>query len=415
VNVEERELNLDELKIQKELVALDKKLSRKLFIVNPIIDSCELAVAQGDVTFETVLQLTSEFKEKLTNFSCNMHKNESHKNLEELKFLLELVEELIPLLQLTLQIRNAGSKSVFSNIAFSRLLEASSHLVSGDCMVAFSASKPHYEANIAPTDSKYISIGPNFPVRLYTLFEGSARKNKNDFTWKEDFVRANCSVQRCTTSRSYNLCITEDLNDGRYHEVDENFRKRIIPVSSIKRMFYTCSGKLLGLTESILPVIVLKLILKPETNVKNDATSGVEWIALELYRDTVIIDNQSVSSSDSDDEDVNIEKGVEESPLLEIENLKLTENMPTEASDHEDISLSHLCLLEYMLRLCHLEIREGVAHSAVSDQTLALYFENSARRNAEQDFNIEPPLKSNQPYSPLANKAPRLIDRFLAG
>jgi hypothetical protein len=221
-------------------------------------------------------------------------------------------------------------------------------------------------------------------------------------------VKGTASVERVAKagSRMYQLKITQDLEDGRYHDEDEVAATKLIAITDILKMFYTISGKLLNIEESTLPVLVLKLTFseasadhKSKTATPKPA-SKTEWIALELYRD-------SPDTDDEADEDAK----------------KILKNMKSLEIDSESISskvtatpLDFLCSLEYLIRLCSLEMREFMSHTKVDDRIFNLYFASS-----ENDFQTKQPvnaaLNSNalgRSPAPTPTKRGSLLNRFLS-
>jgi hypothetical protein len=390
-SVQEREVTKPSAELQQELEVLDKRLSRKLHIVTPIIDKCEILVAQGHTGLESVLLLTDDLKQHLLDFSSQMYRNEPEENISQLKELIMELDDLIPLLQLVMATSNQTTIPTSDTIAYSRLIQASSALVTGDSIVHFSEKS-----------EGYITVGPTFPVRMYTLFEGSARKNSVDWTWKEEFAKGMATIERSTQSRHYVVKIEENFEDGRYHEPAEVPKVRKVSVADISKMFYTCSGKLLNIHESLLPVLVLKVVEKDESKTETPAKGRPEWLALELYKSMPEDDYETESEPEVSQELEQLQLKEEPSTPL-----RLTSELAT--TDTEEYSLSHLCLLEYMLRLCALEIRELKSHTEVSDDLLVHSLANTKRVQYEVSHQSRKAIQSP------AARAPRLMDRFLSG
>jgi hypothetical protein len=390
-SVQEREVTKPNSELQQELEVLDKRLSRKLQIVTPIIDKCEILVAQGHTGLDNVLLLTDELKQHLLDFSSQMYRNEPEENIAQLKELIMELDDLIPLLQLVMTTTNQSTIPTSDTIAYSRLIQASSALVTGDSIVSFSEKS-----------NGFITVGPSFPVRMYTLFEGSARKNSVDWTWKEEFAKGIVTIERSTQSRHYVLNIQEDFQDGRYHDTTEVPKVRKISVHDISKMFYTCSGKLLNIQESLLPVLVLKVVEKEESTTETPAKARPEWLALELYKSTPEDDYETESEPEVGQE-------LEQLQLHEVPSTPSKVSVEVTSTDTEGYSLSHLCLLEYMLRLCALEVRELKSHTQVSDELLVHSLANTKRVQYEVSQQNRKAIQSP------AARAPRLMDRFLSG
>ncbi|KAJ3372560.1 Ca(2+)-dependent cysteine protease [Kappamyces sp. JEL0680] len=400
-----------------ELQHLQQKLEKKLRIITPIIDQVELEVAQGKTNdMNATLALTDELKAALEALGKLGHKKLAQQ-VAEMKKMVDLVDELIPLLSLALQSRKATAAGLSgeSRISFTRLLQASSALVTCDAQMLFADKDP------SPSPS-WVPVGPTFSVRLYSLFEGSARKTTTDYTWKEEFFKASCTIQRqVSKERQYSLVITQDLNDERYHdEVDletvSGFvpgPSRTLPLLHISKMYYTSSGSLLNIEESLLPVLVLKISSRVDTPT-TDATPGTsqktEWIALELFRTDLFVD------SDSEED---------EQPLPDFKK-KLQVSQEPEAAHEAGFGdgvpqLGQLCLLEYLIRLCCLEMSEGGSHTAVSDALFSHYFANTIQ-GADDSIAVIPTTAPSRPVatavaaSPLSTRRKGgLMERFVTG
>ena len=454
---------------QDMLKNLEIKLSRKLSVILPVLDQIHQDVARGKEEAESIVALSKELQiclDKLAGYSqeaslggrggeasdssASIAKMRGKKR-EQFGIVLDLLDEIIPLLQLhltatrsvdTLASQSASSLSL--QLSYSRLLKASAALVTGDAVASF-----------AHTDSATTSlqVGPTIGVRLYTLFQGSARKDV-PFTWKEEFLKGIVKVFRksptSSSPRGYFLEISEDLNDGRVHDDVNPFllengvfvkgAKRIVDISHLAKMFYTSAGALLSIEESRMPVLVLKTLSDNEQtgNAKPGSSSTpstpqvgskVEWLALELFLqqdDTDEKDSSSSSSSVDDEDDGNDNDG--ERVEKEIKNLSIADNLVSNSSQHdgkeslvEKSSLSQLCFLEYLIRLCALECQAGMSHTKVSDSLFREFFEKGNGRGVLEPAEILAKKKNRvvqggsmeSPVSTRKAGGKGLLDRFL--
>lgn len=297
---------------ERHLLKLKSKLERHMQFISPILDGFQQREAQGtqNPNLKHCLVFAEEIKEHMEKIS------DVEVNIGILEELLNLIDELLPLISITLQsLPSVDGSSI--KISSSRLLKASTCL----------------------TTSKLLQtsqVGPDFPVRLYTLFEGSARKGNVDWTWKEEYTRARCFVERMD-DKKYCIRIDQSIDDGRYHEEDEKGESQVVEVRDVSQMYYTTAGSLLNIHESSYPVLSLKVANRVEASSPSSTpqkSRKPNWLAFELY---------------------NAEEG--------------SSNM---------LDLGRLCLLEDLIRLCSLEQREGMDHSQASDQLLGQYFLNAS-------------------------------------
>ena len=401
-----------------ELDNLKAKLERKLSIILPIIDKIQLNVAKGNQEFQACLTLSTELSQSLHDLSAGELK------ITQFRETIDLIDEMIPLLSLTLHSLKPHQGSESARLSYSRLLKASSALVMGETTLTFGSKTTASKTLMIP-------IGPVFPVRLYSLFEGSARKTGNDFTWKEEYFKATCQMHRYTNlkEKKYSLLITQDLNDSRFHEEVDASKvgngmipgpSKLISILDISRMYYTLSGSLLNIEESRLPVLVLKLVFADEKTPPNQTpkSSGLktEWIALELLMDMEFND---ISDTESQDSSTNTTHEA-------LKNLSIKDTENEESTNTKDpapeTTLDQLCLLEYLIRLACLEETEQISHTNVSDSLFYGYFENEIESNPHHLQQTDKPStlipgsssKQTASASPLSARKPRgLLGRFL--
>jgi hypothetical protein len=135
-------------------------------------------------------------------------------------------------------------------------------------------------------------IGQTFTLTLYMLFAGHSHRQEQvsakDLTWQEVMHKVRVNLQRVPLfydeeegeaagdkhiraqskiqEYCYELTLVEDLDDGRIHDtIPQPFEdvamaglRTRIPVHQIAKMFYTTSGKLLGIEESNSPILLIK-------------------------------------------------------------------------------------------------------------------------------------------------------------
>lgn len=331
--------------------------------------------------------------------------------LEHLQKVIETIDDLVPFLQLALQIRNNVSSNLPANISHGRLLQASSAV-----SIASSRYAAHCQfGSTKPPDA--VPVGPSFPARIYSLFQSSARaKHYSDLTWKEEMAKASIRVRRVAASLSmlteeerssaaaaslrsrisYEIQIVENLNDGRYHEELEGKtvesvdivagRTKVIPVADMRSLYYTHSGKLLNI-DAKAPVMVVKIRGQGAFPLTHEAEGtplrtkeNVEWLAFELWQEEEE-ENGDDNDDDNDDDDID-DKLAQEDEATPSNDLPKGDSklnprgMPQERTSTEPISRGFLSILEYILRLTTLEVAEQRSHLDVPDEILTLYLAN---------------------------------------
>ncbi|KAK9456669.1 RanGTP-binding protein-domain-containing protein [Dipodascopsis uninucleata] len=285
------------------LERIKRRLHTKIKIVTPAIDLIQLIAARGNTSLDSTVALTRQlrheingFEERVENASVRIQqarnadeRKRAAKSVEEYMLgLLSRVEDAIPLISLALTTSGANlSASLPNTVSPSRLMQASTFLFAAD-------SEFGKQPNVR------CQVGPTFILRMYSVFYGTARNphitTAGDITWKEEFPKCYVEIFRVPIhddsnsdgremSRrlrreslssqelySYELVITEDLDDGRYHEEFDSpvapkadakgrfrGRTRSIPISIVTRLFFSASGRLLQIDDAVSPVLVIKL------------------------------------------------------------------------------------------------------------------------------------------------------------
>ncbi|KAK9369997.1 RanGTP-binding protein-domain-containing protein [Lipomyces kononenkoae] len=371
---------------KESLEKIKRRLNTKIKVVTPAIDLIQLIAARGNTSLDSTAALTralrrdiNEFDDRVEQASQRMQqgkstdeKRKAARSVEQYMLgLLSRIEDSIPLISLALTTSGANLQaSLPDTVSPSRLLQASAFLLAADSAFDTRPFERH-------------QVGPTFTLRLYTVFYGTARNphttSAGDITWKEEYPKCYIEIFRVPIepedghkhvhklanqrTYSYEIVLTEDLDDGRYHEEfdsehppkpDANGaikgQSRTIPLSIITRLFFSASGRLLEIDDAISPVLVVKLnkaflqrspyamidddwsnddeddydddevgpaehgdIEEGRTwAARVDSPANIEWLAFELWTDDI--------DSEIDDED-DIEE--EEEEVEEAENLEL--------------------------------------------------------------------------------------------
>ncbi|KAJ8104106.1 RanGTP-binding protein-domain-containing protein [Lipomyces tetrasporus] len=390
---------------KESLEKIKRRLNTKIKIVTPAIDLIQLIAARGNTSLDSTVSLTRALRRDINEFDTRVEqasqrmqiakstdeRRKAAKSVEQYMLgLLSRIEDSIPLISLALTTSGANlSASLPDTVSPSRLLQASAFLLAADSAYASRPFERH-------------QVGPRFTLKLYTVFYGTARNphttTSGDITWKEEYPKCyieifripirledNNGEQSKNTRRdatgqtySYELVVTEDLDDGRYHEEfdsknppkpDANGviqgRSRIIPLSIITRLFFSASGRLLEIDDAISPVLVVKLnkaFLQQssyfmfddssssdedefaadwQSNVDEtdgsilatrvDSPANIEWLAFELWADDV----ERAMYEDEEDENDNIDEEVDEAENLDsagTNNEKLRPSIISEAT-----------------------------------------------------------------------------------
>ena len=349
----------------EELTSLQRQFDLKIKNLKPTIDIIARSVADGNKDLEPALELCNDLKRDIDTFaeemkdyydttSAEKKSNDKDKTTttsayvrSRLKTLLASVDVSIPSLHLAL--RSLESPSDKKYVSSSKLLQASAILKkTKKCQ---------------------------FKLRLYSLFAANARKdNTAGFTWKEEFAKCQLQINNNKKENdhddkfAYELKLTEDLDDGRYHEENEGPHTLAIDLSNVKKMYYTRSGALLNIEDSKTAVLVLKVVKKEDIGEEKEEEAGnievkeenpeiiqselkqADWYAVEIW-----------TNGDEDEEDEEEEK--EKKP-----------EAPTKTQQQQQqVEQPSLLLLESVIKLALLEISEQMDHLDASDDLINLY------------------------------------------
>ena len=202
---------------------------------------------------------------------------------------VELTElQAVPFINLAITTSGVNiSSNIPHNVSPSRLMQASTLLTAGDTAYSLNPFHP-------------AQIGTTFTLSLYMLFAGHSHRQEQvsakDLTWQEVICKCRVKLQRVPLlydedddnedkgentkqfraqnkidEYCYELCLIEDLDDGRMHEVEEGEKppgsfedvlkaglRARIPIHQISKIFYTNSGQLLGIEDSNSPILLIK-------------------------------------------------------------------------------------------------------------------------------------------------------------
>ncbi|GBC03591.1 hypothetical protein RclHR1_05200002 [Rhizophagus clarus] len=375
---------------EEELRRAKENLGLSIRMVLPAIELIEIISARGNTTLQSTVEHAKQLQKEIVSVGKKLdpHLNQGSERLsvqevtsnnenliKEIELLIQKIERFVPYLNLIMTTSGANLNwSLPNSVSPSRFLQ-SSNLLS--------------EANRKFTNSKdeQIRVGPVYKLKLYYMFTASVRpKSIKDFTWKEEFTKCDASLNRIREIEGkkkrknkefiYELALTEDLNDGRYHEEfdtediakqketksklgkpNETIPGKVlrIPVSDISRLYYTSSGNLLNIEESRSPVLVLKIIkglsksriikegianvkdsdsnplyvppivVTPEKRKKDSKYQmNAEFYALELFQESDDIPNIDDQESNEENEEEEIYSSEEEEEEEEEEETQST-------------------------------------------------------------------------------------------
>lgn len=334
------------------LESINAKLRTKTTIISTSIDLIKLSAARGNSALEVTVDMVSDLKDEIDLFELEIaeilqklnssNEKDSIKAAErKITTLLDSINDAIPLINLALITSGVNlSTAMDPHVSPSRLLQASSHV-----------TESNTKFSNAPKNS--VQVGPVFDLKLYSVFYNPSRMkyvdstpkeaegNNSAVSWKEEFARALSKIERIPGKEfEYELVITEDFDDNRYHDDDESARVKRFKIHNIAKQFFSASGKLLKLEGSNSPVLTLK--------VQTDA--GPEYVALgEVGTDFEDGDDDGDGDDDSD-------AGFEDASDLQ-----------------RGEKFKYLSLLEYLIRLVALQESEQKSILEVKDEKLVLY------------------------------------------
>jgi hypothetical protein len=385
------------LDVRTELVRLQRDLELRLDIVSPIIDLIELVASHGQSHLKAAQVLAVDLRQAVNELiellgssddsvdalstaiaSTSLHPSDkkSHRRISGVKVeegleekvtravrdVLSKLDAAIPYLQLSLTAAGISfSTSLPNYVSPSKLLKASNvlalaqHAVQGSTVTVASV-----------------------PVRIYSLFIGSARKSNIQWTWRELYPKAILllELKQKDSSFSYEMTMLQDLEDGRYHEDGTKPECKRFAIHAIGKMYFSNSGRLLMIEEANSAALVLKILKMSTISRKDDPRKpephvhDFDWYALELF------------TEDGDESDGNVG---------EI-------SLPTPATPDVDLKV-----VEYLLRLMVLEEHEQTRLELIDDDKISLALMSNAEK-ADADV-LDSPKGQERSESPLARRS----------
>jgi hypothetical protein len=324
---------------RKRIEALSSEIQTKTAIVSLLMDLIRLAAARGNTSLSPTLELINSVDAEIVRLDDHVAKataaitaaNERQlveSVLASMRLVLSRVEECIPFLQLSISTSGIqASLALPQQVSPGRLLQAANAVTS-----VLAAPQQHRKP-----------VGPIFDATLYSIFYNPSRLRYVDdalalaISWKEDFARATAQILESAPFQ-YELEITEDFNDDRYHEDDAVARKHVVSIVDIARLFFSALGKLLKLEGNSSPVLILKL--SPTA-----ASKESSWLAFGA---------PPPSTNDSDDDASETDSFHDAEPPKELS----------------------LLLLEYIIRLLSLQANDRTSILDATDERLALYLKD---------------------------------------
>ncbi|GAA5804960.1 hypothetical protein HPULCUR_010470 [Helicostylum pulchrum] len=328
----------------REIRTLQRQLDLKIKNLKPTIDIIARSVADGNQDLEPALEMCNDLKHDIDDFANQVNSITDPDQVKfRLKRLLSNVDDAIPSLHLSL--RSIENKSGTAAVSPAKLVHASHILLN-------------------PQQKK-------FKIKLYSLFAANYREaSAKGFTWKEEFPKCDLTiVKKSKDQLEYALQITEDTNDGLYHEEGEDKKQMVIDINHIQRMYYTQSGELLNIEDAKDAVLVMK-VSKGEKKKNDDdsITSTTDEKLIQVKETAPEIVKEELQEAqwyavglwtDQDDEE---EDGSDDE---KSDKTKSTSSV-------SDFSLN-LLLLESVIKLALLEITEQMNHLQASDELITLY------------------------------------------
>ncbi|KAF8459448.1 RanGTP-binding protein-domain-containing protein [Terfezia claveryi] len=450
---------------REELERLQDRLETKIRIISPAIDLVEIISARGNTSLENAVSLTKSLRydiqalgQRLAELNAQSGAERRRRTredikavMDDIKLLLNRIEDAVPLINLAVTTSGVNlSASIPHTVSPSRLLQASTLLTAGDTAYSISPFHP-------------AQVGMTFILTLYMLFAGHSHRKDltaSDLTWQE--VISKCRVkliriplvydedenedsalhairaQSKLDEYCYELSVIEDLDDGRVHE-DEEARgpprpfedvqkagiRFTVPIHQISKIFYTNSGKLLGIDESSSPVLLIKRDLKATPPRKlldraaryeyedfDEEAEGVgysldgrngndseqpqideewglpkhldpEWFAFEVWTEP-LDDEQSVGDPEESETEPDGARGSLTHPSQRIRDplgagfavLSLGSSEGSRSPLSHAVR-SNLSLLECLLRLTSLQNYQQASHLTVHDELLNLFLSDA--------------------------------------
>ncbi|KAI1427845.1 RanGTP-binding protein-domain-containing protein [Xylaria sp. FL1777] len=295
--------------LRAELGQLQRRLTRKIELVSPILESIELRYTRGDSALETVVRTSRGLREDIDALGERLKVATSTQTplsggaredkaavarrqaelagiIGDIKALIMSIDDAIPLINLWVS-AIGGMQASSSSFSPSRLLQASMLVNVGDTQFILDPSQP-------------MQIGPDFTLSLYMLFRGHAsadgaqepygvEEGQRKPMWQEIMHKARVRLLRVSLDDlsngigdssprvhyAYKLQVVEDLDDGRLHTFEDKDSqptsydglslagiRESIPIHQISKMFYADVGKILNINSddgaSSSPVLLIK-------------------------------------------------------------------------------------------------------------------------------------------------------------
>ncbi|KAI0173558.1 Ran-binding-domain-containing protein [Hypoxylon sp. FL1284] len=350
--------NVEDDPLRSELNHLQRRLTRKIELISPILESIEFRYARGNSTLEAVVRTAQEIRSSIEALGKRLQgaasADESQQNgkaagsaaaatqraeivgiVADIKQLILDIDDSIPLVNLWVS-AIGGVQTQPSSFSPSRLLQASMLVNVGDMQYILHPDQP-------------MQIGPDFTLSVYMPFRAhtspenpgepyGVEEGQRKPIWQEVIHKARVRLQRVPSnnhpSRSdgptssdshvkyaYQLQVVEDLEDGRVHTFEDGDGRPssydgvqlagirdLIPVHQVSKMFYADVGRILNINNddgaSSNPVLLLKRDVRTAPPTKKQPANTDSGEQTRLIEDTEqsMISDSTLSQGDSQDE-----------------------------------------------------------------------------------------------------------------
>lgn len=352
---------------KKKLRRKKDELQNKIETMNYSIELLQLMAARGNSSLESVLNLAEYLHEDIKIFTKDIEclttesKNqkfspESLKLIEKLiDVLVDKIDKLVPLLNLVLTTYSSTSANNFQDyVSPGRLLNATTLVDQSNRL--FVERKETHE----------VEVGPKFALTFYDIFYNNSKTSEAHIIWREKYAKCQLQLYRVVESEkeySYELRIIEDFNDERYHDENETKGELKVDITSVSKLFFSASGRLLKLEDRSSPVLVFKL-KKEEAKSKETELSDddFKWIA---FGDYEVSENSDVSEDEDDEDDEESENNGGKADIISVK--------PEEKASPKTPKASPLSLLEYLVRLCAVQANDQTSILNIKDERLRMY------------------------------------------
>lgn len=397
-----------------EVLRLRDELELKVDVLSLPVDICVQHALQGNSALQGALNVALRVLQDIEDYEANLRQQEIDtargsggwtpdktsvgQAVRKLESLIKQLDSLLPYLGVAINAVNLlNTGSAAPSISPCRLMAASWTLRSS----TLSPSKPIFSLPRAIWHRQGLTATASGRTPMQTLYPlCSIALQRLPGEEEQEVDSSSADVGQ---SFEYELCVQQDMDDGAYHEEDEQAEQFRLKVQDIVALEWATSHSLGLGTNDYTPALVMHVI-KPTAGASSAMSSGSASVgstsATAATPPPLVPAPTNSSSTSKLQSGRSRSMGAAPSPPHAGPQRKFALQLSALEDTPQNIACSSsqwmlLSQLEYLIRLCMLESREEAAHYQLGDERIQMAFNTTS--SAFDKHSVSPSLPDLSP------------------